>query len=140
MRFRSMVALHHNLRARLKLIRSYRRVPAVRKPKPHGHRFELSSRKHIDLLLVGLRRRQARLLQHRGRWPEAQHGVGHFQRVIELSGQDRDVGGHSRKQLEVRIVDRDHHVVGDHVLRDDWRLADVGNDALETSCRSTNRR
>src|SRR5581483_7569446 len=37
----------------------------------------------------------------------------------------RDVGGHARAQLEVRILDVDHRVVGDHVLGGDGGVSDL---------------
>ena len=66
---------------------------------------------------------------------EPQNGVRHLEGVIQLSRHDAGIGGHSRKQFQVGVRNGDDHVVGNHVLRDDGRLADIADLPSEGSAR-----
>src|SRR5439155_24834898 len=63
--------------------------------------------------------------------PEAQRGVGHLEHAGLFRGDHLDVRGHPRQQAAAGIVDRDHDGVGDDVLDDLGRLADLRHAAHE---------
>src|SRR5437667_9534020 len=56
---------------------------------------------------------------------EAKRGVGDLQHVGLLGDDELDVGGHAREKLAIRIRDGDDDRVGDDVLDDLPRLADL---------------
>src|SRR5262249_23231278 len=67
--------------------------------------------------------------------PEAQRRVGDAQRAALVGVDERDVRGHARAELEVRVVDVDDGVVGDDVLDGLRRVADLADLAAEALAR-----
>src|SRR5439155_18130747 len=63
--------------------------------------------------------------------PEAQRRVRHLQHARLLGVDELHVGGHPGQEAAAGIVDRDHDGVGDDVLNDQRRLADLRDDAHE---------
>src|SRR6516162_6727299 len=66
---------------------------------------------------------------------ESQNRIGHLERVFELHSQNGDVGRHPWKKLAIGIVNGDHNIISDHILRNDRRLANIGNHPVKCCVR-----